>query len=82
MVSAISIACVCKWSKWQAEPRAGHRWEPGTGLGATPAEAAGPPLTLDLIVRRQEADMGEGNPPRVPVIKLHGDQVPIILEAQ
>lgn len=39
-------------------------------------------LTLDLIVGRQEADVGEGDPPRVPVIELHGDQVPVILEAE
>ena len=48
----------------------------------TLSRAEGPPLTLDLIVGRQEADVGEGDPPCVPVIKFHGDQVPIILEAK
>lgn len=26
--------------------------------------------------------MGEGDPPRVPIIKLDGDQIPVILEAE
>lgn len=53
----------------------------GVDVGVTPARATGPPLTLDLIVGRQKADVGEGDPPRVPVIELHCDQVPVVLEA-
>lgn len=67
----------------------GQRPEPGSQgsqvwtWGSPPApRAAGLALTLDLIVRRQKADVGERDPPRVPVIELHSDQVPIILEAE
>ena len=41
-----------------------------------------PPLTLDLVVRWQEADVREGDPPGVPVVELHGDEVPVIFQAQ
>ena len=39
------------------------------------------PLTLDLVVGRQEADVREGDPPSVPVVELHGNEVPVIFQA-
>lgn len=74
-LSAISTCCGCKWSKQQTEPRASLQW-------VGPRRAAGPPLTLDLVVGGQEADVREGDPAGVSVIELHGDQVPVVLKAQ
>ena len=74
-LSAISTPCGCKWSKEQTEPR-------GSLEGVGPRRAAEPPLTLDLVVGGQEADVREGDPAGVSVIELHGDQVPVVLQAQ
>ena len=39
-------------------------------------------LTLDLEVWRQQPDVGDSNVASVPIVELHGDEVPIVLQTQ
>lgn len=37
-------------------------------------------LTVDLVVRRQQSDVGEGDAARVPIVKLHRDEVVVLVD--